>query len=108
MMSSDQTTTIPSDLPSAPTPGSTVATRRPRPLGRDLAPCAIPVTSGQDRPAFGGFGFGAVNGITTTGPEAHAAVRMHVTPAIGAFWTYDQKCPEHLATPSSPGRLRTS
>lgn len=85
------------------------------PTTTSLVPFA-PIPMGEDRPEFGGFGFDAPggafgpgsNGITITGLEAHAAVRMHVTPATGAFWSYDHKCPKRMATTSSAGRLRTS
>ena len=54
-----------------------------------------------------GFGAEAVNGFITTGCEAHAAVRMHATPAIGSPWSYDQKG-KSVATTSSAGKLRRS
>lgn len=54
-----------------------------------------------------GFGEGAVNGFTITGCEAHAAVRMHATPAIGAPWSYDRK-EKSVATTSSAWKLRRS
>ncbi len=66
------------------------------------APCQLSVVSGDNRLDRG---IGAVNGFAITGLEAHAAVRMHVTPASGHSWTYVQK---PKATPSSAGGLRRS
>jgi hypothetical protein len=60
------------------------------PFGADLA--------GQDRLDQATFGIvDTVTGIdnTMTGVPAHAAVRMHVSPATGAFWAY---CPKDKAT----------
>ena len=59
---------------------------------------------GENRLGFGGQ---AVNGFTITGCEAHAAVRMHATPASGTPWSYDRKGTT-VATTSSAGKLRTS
>ena len=88
-------------------------------------PWAPSASTGEDRLVIGGIGAAdigtdggtvdgrAINGVTATGPQAHAAVRMHVTPAP-APWAFDQggatyrkfnRCP---ATASSTGRLRTS
>lgn len=103
-MQTDQIITIHGDLPAA----SSAVLDRARLLSRAQAPCPASVPAGEDRLAFGGFGIGAVNGIFTTGLEAHAAVRMHVTPAtVGAAWSYDRKCPKRMATTSSAGRLRS-
>ena len=106
-----------SATPAQPTPDAV----RPGLTG----PWAPSASTGEDRLVIGGVGAAdigidvgpvdgrAINGVTATGHQAHAAVRMHVTPAP-AFWSFDQesvkyrkftRCP---ATPSSTGRLRTS
>ena len=105
-MASNLINIIESGLPTAPSPASL----RPDLLGRAAAPCGSPFASGENRLAFGGFGDVAVNGITVTGRETHAAVRMHVTPATGAAWSYGecQKDSKPMAPTSSAGRLRRS
>ena len=109
-MASNTIDIIESGLSTAPSPASL----RPDLLGRAAAPCGVPFASGENRLAFGGFGDIAVNGITATGRETHAAVRMHVIPATGAAWSYgkcqkDSKAPAmNLAPTSSAGRLRRS
>lgn len=89
-------------------PAAAVAVPSGSALGRASAPCSTSVTRGRDRLVFGGLRRHAVDGIFTTGLEAHAAVRMHVNPATGAFWSYDQNCPKRMATPSGAGRLRAT
>jgi hypothetical protein len=77
---------------------------RPRSAAnRMTAPCLLSDAPGENRLDFG---MPAVNGFVITGLEAHAAVRMHVTPAAaGTSWTYVQK---PKAPTSSAGRLRAS
>ncbi len=60
--------------------------------------------AGEDRL---GFGVEAANGFIVTGCEAHAAVRMHVTPAYGSSWSTDPKGKTVATTPSA-GELRRS
>lgn len=114
-MASNMIDSIESGLPCAPTRSQV----RPDLLGRAAAPCASAISSGEDRPVFRGSGTDAVNGITDTGPEAHAAVRMHATSdfthVTGSFWAYGKCQPTRelhpkgkATTTSSAGRLRRS
>ena len=90
--------------PLAPT--GSVASWRPDVAGRCAAPVTGFVPTGEDRLDFGGSSCGVVNGITTPGPEARAAVCMHDTPATSVVQAYFQKSLKRPATPSSTGRLR--
>ncbi len=87
-------------LTSQTIPTAPARARRQPGLDRQSAPCRVSSIKGENRL---GFGLPGANGFAITGPEAHAAVRMHVTPAT-VTWTYVQKT---KAPTSSAGRLRT-
>jgi len=63
-------------------------------------------TTGEDRLGFG-VEVEAINGFTITGCEAHAAVRMHATPATSSPWSTDHKGKYGATTPSA-WELRSS
>lgn len=113
-MSSMSTQAACSHLSTAPT----AALQKLRPEGRPIAARVPFVGTGVDRLGFGfgsGSGLGTAialrtgtvqaNGITETGPKAHAAVRTHVVPATVAFWVSYPEC-DGKAPTSSAGRLR--
>lgn len=62
--------------------------------------------TGEDRLGFG-VEVEAANGFTITGCEAHAAVRMHATPATGSPWSSDHKG-KYVGTTPSAWELRSS
>ncbi len=68
---------------------------------------AAPVgITGENRLGFGAE-VEAINGFTITGCEAHAAVRMHATPATRTPWSSDHKG-KYVATTPSAWELRSS
>ncbi len=62
--------------------------------------------TGEDRLGFG-VEVEAINGFTITGCEAHAAVRMHATPATDYPWSTDRKG-KYVASAPSAWELRSS